>query len=142
MEALGKIVGVSWQTVQQWESEDGTAPNRNRQPKVAEALEVSVPYLVTGDSADTSLIESRILDAIRSLTKDQRDGLSEKLNDLLNAYLQANIDVGKVALQPVGDDLSGPLHSIPATNHPRIGVRGHSMSNQSLPRRRATDKNA
>lgn len=48
LEDIAKRVGVSWQTVQQWEREDGTAPNRGRQQAVADALGISVAYLLTG----------------------------------------------------------------------------------------------
>ena len=48
METLGGLVGVSWQTVQQWEREGGTAPKRSRLPKVAEVLGTSVEFLTSG----------------------------------------------------------------------------------------------
>jgi phage repressor protein C with HTH and peptisase S24 domain len=52
MEDLGKLVGVTWQTVQQWEKEDedgGTAPKRTRLEKVASALGKTSYYLLHGD---------------------------------------------------------------------------------------------
>lgn len=60
-EALAKAVGVVWQTVQQWENEDGTAPNRNRIKKVAEVLGTTPEWLMTGtgDDAPPSSGESR-----------------------------------------------------------------------------------
>ncbi|WP_321810104.1 helix-turn-helix domain-containing protein [Burkholderia sp. BCC1985] len=50
MEALAEMVGVrAWQTVQQWEREDGgTAPKRDRLNKVAEALRTTPEYLLFG----------------------------------------------------------------------------------------------
>jgi transcriptional regulator with XRE-family HTH domain len=53
-EALAKAVGVVWQTVQQWENEDGTAPNRNRIKKVAEVLGTTPEWLMTGVGDDTA----------------------------------------------------------------------------------------
>lgn len=47
-EAFGKAVNVSWQTVQQWEKEGGTAPNRSRIDKVAAALGVTPEWLLYG----------------------------------------------------------------------------------------------
>lgn len=44
---LARLVGVSPQSVQQWEKPDGTAPKRARIAKVAEVLGVSVPDIVT-----------------------------------------------------------------------------------------------
>ncbi|RQZ58130.1 XRE family transcriptional regulator [Burkholderia cepacia] len=50
MEALGERVGVVWQTVQQWERENGgTAPKRERLQKVADALETTPEYLSFGE---------------------------------------------------------------------------------------------
>lgn len=46
MEALAKAVGVTWQTIQQWER--NTAPKRTRLDSVANALGTSVEYLMTG----------------------------------------------------------------------------------------------
>jgi transcriptional regulator with XRE-family HTH domain len=48
MEALAAIVGVSWQTIQQWEKTDGTAPKRERLQKVADALKTTKTYLLDG----------------------------------------------------------------------------------------------
>ncbi len=48
-EALGEIVGVSYQTVQQWEK-GKTAPSRKRVDDVAKALNTSVEYLLFGTS--------------------------------------------------------------------------------------------
>lgn len=54
--ALAALLGVSWQTVQLWEKEGGTAPNRGRIGLVAEVLRVSVAWLQNGgaDDAPTS----------------------------------------------------------------------------------------
>lgn len=48
MEALAKLIGVSWQTVQQWERPDGTAPKRTRLEQAAQALGTTTTYLMTG----------------------------------------------------------------------------------------------
>lgn len=55
MTALAEKCGVSsWQTVQQWERENGTAPKRTRINQVAEALGVTKEYLLD-DSKPVSL---------------------------------------------------------------------------------------
>jgi transcriptional regulator with XRE-family HTH domain len=46
--ALAALVGVSWQTVQLWEKEGGTAPNRNRIEMVAQVLGVTPGWLQNG----------------------------------------------------------------------------------------------
>ena len=57
-QALAELVGVAWQTVQQWEKDGGTAPNRSRIDKVAEVLGVTVEWLRTGQgSAEPGNIE-------------------------------------------------------------------------------------
>lgn len=47
-QALAERLGVSWQTVQLWEKEGGTAPNRNRIDKVAQELGVTTAWLMNG----------------------------------------------------------------------------------------------
>ena len=47
---FGKLFGVSRGTVQQWEKEGGTAPNRTRQPFVAKALGLTVAQLMSGNA--------------------------------------------------------------------------------------------
>lgn len=47
-EAFGKLLQVSRGTIQQWEKEGGTAPNRKRQPAVAELLGITVAELMSG----------------------------------------------------------------------------------------------
>lgn len=49
-EAFGKLFDVSRGTVQQWEKEGGTAPNRKRQPLVAKALGITVAQLMSGNA--------------------------------------------------------------------------------------------
>lgn len=54
MEAVGELVGVVWQTVQQWEKEEGgTAPKRERLEQVAAALNTTPEYLLFGTSTPT-----------------------------------------------------------------------------------------
>lgn len=51
MEELAKRVEVkSWQTIQQWEKEGGTAPKRTRLAAVAAALGTSVEWLLYGET--------------------------------------------------------------------------------------------
>lgn len=52
--ALADLVGVTWQTVQQWEKEGGTAPNRSRMDAVAAALGVTAEWLRTGVTGSTA----------------------------------------------------------------------------------------
>jgi phage repressor protein C with HTH and peptisase S24 domain len=60
MQALAALVGVkAWQTVQQWEKEDGgTAPKRERLKAVADALKTTPEYLLFGDSRPPEQVDS------------------------------------------------------------------------------------
>lgn len=50
MKALAEMVGVAaWQTIQQWEREDGTAPKRDRLAAVAKALQTTPETLLFGE---------------------------------------------------------------------------------------------
>lgn len=48
-EALAKLVGIRYQSVQEWEREGGTAPARKRQRAVADVFGVSVSELMYGE---------------------------------------------------------------------------------------------
>ena len=52
-EEFGKLFDVSRGTIQQWEKEGGTAPNRKRQPLVAKVLGISVATLMAEDSNES-----------------------------------------------------------------------------------------
>lgn len=43
---------VKWQSVQQWEKEGGTAPNRSRMPAVAAALKTTPEWLLYGTGVE------------------------------------------------------------------------------------------
>jgi transcriptional regulator with XRE-family HTH domain len=60
LEEVAKEIGVSWQTIQQWEKEDGTAPNRNRQKKVAEFYGITISELISGSSSVEPAIDAPI----------------------------------------------------------------------------------
>lgn len=50
MEQLASLVGAkAWQTVQQWEKEDGTSPKRDRLAAVANALRTTPQWLMFGE---------------------------------------------------------------------------------------------
>lgn len=49
-EQFGRLIGVTRGTVQQWEKDGGTAPNRKRQPLVADALGLTVAQLMSGNA--------------------------------------------------------------------------------------------
>lgn len=79
--ALADKVGVSWQTVQLWEKEDGTAPSRKRIDKVAEVLKVTPTWLMHGDSQAAVIDEAH-----------QSFGFSAKDWDDLVTWFEKKID--------------------------------------------------
>lgn len=52
--ALAELLGVAWQTVQLWEKEGGTAPNRKRMEDVARALQTTPEWLLHGAPEGTA----------------------------------------------------------------------------------------
>lgn len=54
MEDVANAIGVSWQTVQQWEKEGGTAPKRMRLQAVADFFKVTTLYLLYGNDNTNS----------------------------------------------------------------------------------------
>jgi phage repressor protein C with HTH and peptisase S24 domain len=76
MQALAKLVGVSaWQTIQQWEREDGTAPKRERLKAVADALQTTDAYLMFGTPEEAPAPRSKV---DTSLTKAEQKAANSK----------------------------------------------------------------
>lgn len=79
---LAKVVGVSYQSVQEWERDKGTAPSRKRQEAVSQALGVTLNELMTGDrlgpAVDTPVME-RLIRAFSWLTDEQQRVLMKDL---------------------------------------------------------------
>ncbi len=91
-EGLGKLCGVSWQSVQQWENEAGTAPTRKRQASVAKALNVTVDELMFGDPKRSSIkaladtAHDKLLGQLLDLYKDLDQKYRDKLLDSAQFY--------------------------------------------------------
>lgn len=62
MQEAGKRIGVSWQTIQQWEKEDGsgTAPKRTRLDKVAEFYGVTASLLLDDEQQFSPVMKKNI----------------------------------------------------------------------------------
>jgi transcriptional regulator with XRE-family HTH domain len=78
--ALADLLGVTWQTVQLWEKEGGTAPNRKRVNAVAAALQVSPEWLVTGvhRSSSNNTVGGRLAKAMRDGGIPSQAALAQK----------------------------------------------------------------
>lgn len=92
---LGELVGVGYQAVQQWEREpvpgdtsvQSTAPKRTRLAKVAEALQCSEEWLLTGHapSGDLDPTEAAFLDMFRKLPARVQAAQYEQVASIYNA---------------------------------------------------------
>lgn len=70
--AEGRKKSLAWQTVQQWEKEDGTAPKRSRLETVARVLGCSVGELIGSTEATIPADEAALLAAYRKLPPEVR----------------------------------------------------------------------
>lgn len=95
--ALADMVGVSWQTVQLWEKEGGTAPNRNRIAKVATALETTPEWLQGGNPAFKNEDESAQENADTTIDQANSLGDIEGVVELLKLYAKAS-NTGKALI--------------------------------------------
>lgn len=88
-EGLAEILGVKYQSVQEWERENGTAPSRKRQADVAEALGVKIEELLLGTAraGENQLnVSARALDVGRrfdQLSEACKEHVSQQI-DLLS----------------------------------------------------------
>jgi len=83
-QALADRLGVSWQTVQLWEKDGGTAPNRNRLPAVAAVLETTPEWLVYGDQKGLAAVPDGGKTGYASPARMQ--WVSDEEYDLLSLY--------------------------------------------------------
>lgn len=93
------MVGVKYQSVQEWERAKGTAPSRRRQHAVAKALGISVPELVAGAGSETTLTprQELLLEMFDTFTPEQQ---REQLN-----YIRALYNANRVTQKFAGKKL-------------------------------------
>ena len=123
MQGLAKLVGVSYQTVQQWEN-GKSAPKRTRLERVASVLGVTPQEIVAGVSAarknnpdhDPRLDEIPALFAW--LTADQKNGLITKLRSTALANKTITKELGG-KLSPVHDMRVEKSYKIPPFRNKR-----------------------
>jgi transcriptional regulator with XRE-family HTH domain len=96
-EALAEMVGVTYQSVQQWEREpvetddaqvQSTAPKRTRLEKVAKALKCTPEWLLTGATTSPDEVdpeEAMYLDMMRKLPDAVREVVRSQITSLYNA---------------------------------------------------------
>lgn len=90
MKELAEKVGVSaWQTVQQWEKADGTAPKRARLEAVANALKTTPAYLTYGPGAQTDFANS-----LKSLLEEVEQVVKNDLAPMRNSLSTEAVRVG------------------------------------------------
>lgn len=104
---LADAVEVTYQSVQEWEREGGTAPSRKRQKAVADFLGVTVHELVTGEPAAGIEIAPReeiLLHLYRGLFDLQQKRLISGLRALFDANQITRKELGQKPLRGVSDD--------------------------------------
>lgn len=84
-EGLAELLGVKYQSVQEWERENGTAPSRKRQEDVAKALGVSIEELLLGTAGkNPPSVSARALDVARRF---------DQLSDTCQKHVSHQIDL-------------------------------------------------
>jgi transcriptional regulator with XRE-family HTH domain len=105
-EKLADLVGVAYQSVQEWERDNGTgtAPSRKRQAQVAKALGVTVRELLLGDrNVGLSAREELLLEMFNSFTPEQQREQMNYIRALYNANRITQPFVGK-KLRTIGNE--------------------------------------
>lgn len=85
---LAEAVGVSWQSVQLWETEGKTAPKRARLSAVAKALDCTEDYLISGTHSESTI--SNAQQKWLGLLKDLTSGDIEEFLTLIAARQERN----------------------------------------------------
>lgn len=86
MEEVATALGVKWQTIQQWEKADGTAPKRTRLEQVAIALLTTPEYLLYGTDAAGEpwpFAEWIDIERVKALSRDDLIFVAGKLDAAL-----------------------------------------------------------
>jgi transcriptional regulator with XRE-family HTH domain len=141
-EALAELVGIKYQSVQEWEREGGTAPSRKRQEKVAKALGVSVAELISGTPAarepDAAYHveavardgkEEILLHLYRGLFSLQQERLMASLRALFHANQVTRKELGQKPLKGVSDEQvrdafgDAPFHRIKRLERKKLPPR-------------------
>jgi transcriptional regulator with XRE-family HTH domain len=90
MQQLAEMSGVSsWQTVQQWEKEDGTAPKRGRLDAVAAALETTPEALMFGDEEERAQRKKLVANALLEASAGNA-GISDEGLQVARAFESLN----------------------------------------------------
>lgn len=135
-EALANAVGVKYQSVQEWERKNGTAPTRKRVAAVAKALGVSVSTLISGETSGVAepqqqyhheaqnmartAREEMLLELFRGLTPEQQREATIKIL----ATVQANRSIQKHLDKPLrtySNEEVAAAYGIPSPSKARRG---------------------
>lgn len=118
---LATRAGVKYQSVQEWERENGTAPTRKRMQAVAKALDVSPTELMTGEARPASAVEDIkpreeiLLLLFRGLFSHQQQELVGEMRALFDANQYVRKEMGLKALHGVSnEDVAGAFGAVPA----------------------------
>lgn len=102
-EQLADKSGVKYQSVQEWERADGTAPSRKRQKAVADALGVTVHELMTGDRPAAASPAEEGLEAREQILLLLYRGLFAAQQERLIAGLRAAFEANQLVRKQLGN---------------------------------------
>jgi transcriptional regulator with XRE-family HTH domain len=80
---------VAWQSVQQWEKEDGTAPTRRRMPSVAAALKTTPEWLLYGTGVE-DVTDADKPQQLKAVAPPPPKWMDEEAFRLLDLYYSLN----------------------------------------------------
>lgn len=108
---LARLVGVSPQSVQQWERPGGTAPKRSRLAKVAEVLGVTVGDIISEDDGHGRPMRDDVRELVDTLIAlGVADKLSMRDVSLISGMIDRLISSDETAPKTINGDwmIGGP----------------------------------
>lgn len=129
MEQLAALIGVSWQTVQQWEN-GKTAPKRNRLEKVAEVLGVPSVSLTSNDvefyGVDAEGARLYMINTSGLGKTNLYEKLYQQIHNLAEPLLVPYKSEAQIQSQSNADEAPaiGPLQRIPVVGTAQLGDNG------------------
>lgn len=123
-EQLANVLGVSAQAVSKWEN--GSYPEGDLLPKLADYFEVSIDYLYGRDKGDVS-VNQRIVDEIKKIFREKPED-SQKDTDYLEKLLDLNWAAHIGSWTNQDDYYSRPSYDIETGRAASLVVTGDGLS--------------
>lgn len=114
-EALGKAAGVKYQSVQEWEQADGTAPSRKRLAAVAKALGVTEQYILSGEQPGSVVARQPAADQAVSARALEVALRFDQLSPACQDHVSAQVDL-LASVKGDGDRARAEQHDLEIKN--------------------------